>query len=161
MAQIRGLDSFEAVLELVKNPKAFEDKAAELRKITDTYHAAIESVVKLDSVNEYTLNIKNKSAQVDQLLERAQQESAKILADAKVESEKAKEEVKQKRDALSKKEKLVADREASVAVAEQSLKQAQDKLALAEVAVAAKEEKLVALEKDLNERKAKLLAAIG
>jgi chromosome segregation ATPase len=158
---VRGIQDLADLIDLLKNPAKYDDKISQLRGEIERYNAAIESVVKLDSVNEYTINIKNKSAQVDQLLERAQQESAKILADAKAESDKAKEETKQKREALSKKEKLVADREASVAVAEQSLKQAQDKLALVEAAVAAKEVKLTDLEKDLNERKAKLLAAIG
>jgi superfamily I DNA/RNA helicase len=158
---VRGLDSLAEVIDLLKNPAKYDAKLSELRAEVGRYHAAIESVVKLDSVNEYTQNIRVKSAQVDELLETTQETTAKMLSDAKAEVEKSKAEAKSKKEVLAAKEKLLEEKLAkaeqeAAELAKEKLRQSDEQQALNK-----KKDELDALAKDLAERKAKLLAAIG
>ncbi len=158
---VRGLDSLAEVIDLLKNPAKYDAKMNELREEVGRYHAAIESVVQLESVNEYTQNIREKSAQVDKLLADTQETTTRLIAEAKAEAEKLKAEAKAKKEIVSAKEKQVAEKLAKLEQDQAELSKAQAKSVEVAAALQSKAIALDVLAKELDERKAKLLAALG
>jgi hypothetical protein len=75
MSLVKGFDSFQEVLDLIKNPAKFDNKVKELEVVIDRYTQAVEAVTKLSEVNEYTQSIKAR-----------EEESKQVLADAKTEA---------------------------------------------------------------------------
>ena len=158
---VRGIQDLADLIDLLKNPAKYDEKISQLRGEIERYNAAIESVVKLDSVNEYTINIKNKSEAIDKEYEQAKANSAQLLAATKLEVEAAKAEIKKAQDKIKAKELLIkATEETQLANAKYQTEFA-EKLEKKANELSAKEAQLDALEKELAERKAKLLAALG
>ena len=158
---VRGLDSLAEIIDLLKNPAKYDAKMAELRGEIDRYHAAIESVTKLSEVNEYTLNIREKSAKIDAEYAAHQEKVNKELAALADEVKQAKKKLKDRELKLEEQEKQAKE------VGEQQLLIAKEQTAFAEklekksVELTQREAKLDELEKELAERKAKLLAAFA
>lgn len=65
MANFKGLDALEDILAIVKDPSKAEAILKEIRKATEDYTTAIEAVVKLSDVNDYTLNIRKKNEEAE------------------------------------------------------------------------------------------------
>ena len=82
MAQIKGLDSFFDVLEVIKDPKKYEAKLTELKTQVDAYKEVVEAVVKLAEVNEYTTSLKDKEQRTKELLAQAERDVAAVIRNA-------------------------------------------------------------------------------
>ena len=161
MSLVKGFDSFQEVLDLIKNPAKFDSKVKELEVVIDRYTQAVEAVTKLSQVNEYTQSIKAR-----------EEESKQVLADAKVEAAALVAKAQADADAVTKKAQEATQKAAGdVAAAEARMKAVQTlealieaskaKLAKAEADFQIKDKLLSDLGDELTERKKKLLAAMG
>jgi phosphatidate phosphatase PAH1 len=78
---VKGLDSFFDVLEVLKTPEVFEQRAKELQEETRKYEEAIQSITKLQSVNDFIKEINLNKQNAKEVLETAHS-SAIVIRDA-------------------------------------------------------------------------------
>jgi chromosome segregation ATPase len=158
---VRGLESFVEVIDLLKNPAKYDAKIEELKQAYQNYKDAVESVTKLSEVNEYTLNIRDKSAKIDEEYKTHQEKVAKELAALSAEVKETKAKLKDREEKVKQKEIL------SEQIAQEQFKHAKELSAFAEkleqksVELTQRQAQLDEVEKELAERKAKLLAAFA
>ncbi len=88
MAQFKGLDTFLEVVDVISNADKYKGKIDELKKVTASYKEAIEAVVKLAEVNDYTASIRDREEKSKKILSDAQVEAAVVLDAAKAEAQK-------------------------------------------------------------------------
>jgi cell division septum initiation protein DivIVA len=161
MSLIKGLDSFQEILELIKNPSKFDAKVNELQLVVGRYTAAVEAVTKLSEVNEYTQSIRQREEDSKKALEDAKAEADTLVVAAKA---KADGMIKQAQEAT---QKAAGDSEMALArvsaaiVREQLLEASEASLAKAWEDFKVKDKLLSDLGDELTERKNKLLAAMG
>jgi cell division septum initiation protein DivIVA len=161
MSLIKGLDNFMEILDVLKDPNKYDAKIQELVEQTKRYTEAVEGVTKLSEVNEYTQSIKTR-----------EEESKKVLAEAKAEANALVVQAQAKADGLMAKaqeatQKASRDSEAALArvsaalTREELVAVSEGLLAKAKEEFNIKDKMLSDLGDELNERKAKLLAAMG
>ena len=160
MSGFKGLDTLETFLEIVRDPKQYQEKVAEIRKSINDYKVVVEAVVELSKVNEYANNIRYREEETKTVLNNARQQATNIIADATSKANQLKEEAeqlkKEVKDKLNEKTLLVASikkQEEALVLERQQLKQNAEMLAK-------KENELFQLEQVLAERKQKLLNAL-
>lgn len=102
---VKGLDDFIAVVQILSNPEKYTEKVNELKALIANYTEAIEAVVKLADVNDYTENIRVREAQSKAELEAARIEAADIKRKAKEYEDASKKAIKEKQLALTLAEK--------------------------------------------------------
>lgn len=160
MSGFKGLDTLETFLEIVRDPKQYQEKVAEIRKSINDYKVVVEAVVELSKVNEYANNIRYREEETKTVLNNARQQATSIIADATFQANKLKEEAtqlkKEVKDKLNEQTNLVASikkQEEALVLERQQLKQNAEMLAK-------KENELFQLEQVLAERKQKLLNAL-
>lgn len=158
---IRGLDSLAEIIDLLKNPSKFDAKMTELRGEISRYHEAIESVTKLADVNDYTLNIREKSKQVDLLLEKTKIDSVALMESIKQEAAKGKALAKETLDKIKLREEKLKESEEYLSARIKEIDSLNESLARKSDLLRAKEDALNVQSQELAERKQKLLAAIG
>lgn len=90
---VRGLDDFISVVNVVSNPDKYTEKVNELKGLIANYTEAIEAVVKLADVNEYTQNIRTREEQSKAELESAKKEAQDIKAKAREYSRSEKDKI--------------------------------------------------------------------
>ena len=83
MAAIKGLDTFLDVVDVLKNADKYGAKVEELKALAAHYTEAVEAVVALASVNDYTVNIKKREEESKAELVAARAEALKIKESAK------------------------------------------------------------------------------
>ena len=69
----KGLDSFFEVLAIVKDPAKYEDLVTRLANETKQYTEAVEAVVAVSEVSDYTRNIRENDLKAKQALTDATQ----------------------------------------------------------------------------------------
>ena len=161
MAATKGLESFLEVLELIKNPAKFDAKIAELKAATAQYTASVEAVVALSNVNDYTMSIRKREEESKKVLEDAKNEASTLVAKAKSEATELK--AKAHKDAQKAVEAVASaqNKVDSATAREQQVRESEATLAKAWAELREKEKSLSDLSAELTERKNKLLAAMG
>ena len=158
MAQFKGLDTFLEVVDVISDPKKYQAKVDELKQLTANYVTAIESVVALASVNDYTQNIRKREESSKIELENARNDAADIRSkarewkaaqEAKFAAEeasirKANEDIKFLMDATQAEAANQAKEAAAIAVWKTELQAKEDRLAMAEQELAVRQAKLKA-----------------
>lgn len=94
MAQIKGLDSFFDVLEIIKDPAKYDAKLQELKQQVAQYKEVVEAVVSLAKVNEYTVSIRERELKSAELLAQAERDVAAIIKNAQIEADTLKAEAR-------------------------------------------------------------------
>ena len=94
MAQIKGLDSFFDVLEIIKDPVKYDAKLQELKQQVAQYKEVVEAVVSLAKVNEYTVSIRERELKSAELLAQAERDVAAIIKNAQIEADTLKAEAR-------------------------------------------------------------------
>jgi hypothetical protein len=158
---IKGLDSLEAVLAIVKDPRGFQAKIDEIKEETAKYQTVIESVVKLSEVNDYTASINAREASSKKLLEDAQATATKIVTDAYSDASDTKQQAKKQKEKQDERERNLSIREEQVSKSEAEVQRLRGEVQGLILANEAKSIELAGLAKELDERKTKLLAAIN
>lgn len=94
MAQIKGLDSFFDVLEIIKDPAKYDAKLQELKQQVAQYKEVVEAVVSLAKVNEYTVSIRERELKSAEILAQAERDVAAIIKNAQIEADTLKAEAR-------------------------------------------------------------------
>ena len=161
MSLIKGFDSFQEVLDLIKNPDKFDSKVKELNVIVDRYTEAVEAVTKLSEVNEYTQSIKVREEESKKTLEEAKAQAAHIVAVAKAEADGLKKKAQEATQKAARDSEMALGRVSAAIAREELVAASEALLAKAKEEFNIKDKMLSDLGDELNERKAKLLAAMG
>lgn len=158
---IKGLDTFMDVAEVIANPKKYEAKVAEIRKLVDQYTEAAEAVVALANVNDYTQNIKKREEESKHILDAAKVDAAAIVASAKKRADEMADKSRAKEAELAKVENDLMARQAKIDKEVEA--QATDALAISEwkAKLDQRETALAAAEQVLEAKQAKLKAALA
>ena len=90
----KGLDSFFEVLALVKDPAKYEDLITRLANETKQYTEAVEAVVAVSEVSDYTRNIRENDLKAKQALTDATQQAFNIVQEAKESAKAIKDKAK-------------------------------------------------------------------
>ena len=101
MAQIKGLDSFFDVLEVIKDPDKYKAKLQEIKQVVDNYKVVVEAVVELAKVNEYTTSIRQREQQTQEILNKAERDVANIIVNAQTEANKIKSDAIAEKQVIS------------------------------------------------------------
>ena len=157
----KGVDTFFDVLSIVKDPEKYSKLISQLQDETKQYTEAVEAVVAISEVSDYTRTIREKSAQIDSTLKETYVEAEKIISSAKAEAktirDKAKEIQKKADDfssSLLEKESALVSRETKISEREKELTKLVNEANIMII-------ENTKLKQDLEDRKAKLMAAIG
>lgn len=158
---IKGLDTLADVVEVIANPKKYEEKITEIKKLVAQYTEAAEAVVALAAVNDYTQNIKKREEESKLLLEAAKADAKEIVANAKGKASKMEEANIARQVELNKIENDLSARQSKLE------EEARNQTAEAAALIKWKEEldqralKLTQDEAVLAEKQAKLKAALA
>lgn len=109
MAQIKGLDSFFDVLEIIKDPAKYDAKLQELKQQVAQYKEVVEAVVSLAKVNEYTVSIRERELKSAELLAQAERDVAAVIKNAQIEADNLKEEARALKEDSIAENKVVKD----------------------------------------------------
>jgi len=158
---IKGLDSFLDVVEVLGNPKKYQDKINEIKAATKQYTEVVEAVVALAGVNDYTENIKKRDEETKILLTEAKEKAVAITAGARTEAAQKLKKIEDMEDGLRKQaDSLLAESTRLAALKEELAKQ-QLEISEAKAYLAARESDLVVANQALAEKQAKLKAALA
>lgn len=157
----KGLDSFFEVLAIIKDPAKYEDLVTRLANETKQYTEAVEAVVAVSEVSDYTCNIRENDMKAKQALTDATQQAFVIVQEAKESAKAIKDKAKilqtkaeEFAQSLSEKEKLLEDQQAELVNREKGLAQQTEYIQY-------QMEANKKLHDELQARTAKLLEAIG
>lgn len=109
MAQIKGLDSFFDVLEIIKDPAKYDAKLQELKQQVAQYKEVVEAVVSLAKVNEYTVSIRERELKSAELLAQAERDVAAVITNAQVEADNLKNEARMLKEESIAENKAIKD----------------------------------------------------
>jgi len=157
----KGVDTFFDVLSIVKDPEKYSKLISQLQDETKQYTEAVEAVVAISEVSDYTRNIRENDTKAKQALIEAQQTAFSTIQEAKDQAKAIKDkakEIQKKADdfasSLLEKEQQLKDFEKSLSAQERTLSNL-----TTEANKVIAENKVI--KEDLEDRKAKLMAAIG
>ena len=161
MAQFKGLDTFLEVVDVISDPKKYQAKVDELKQLTANYVTAIESVVALASVNDYTQNIRKREESSKIELETARKDAAEIRAKAREWKEAQEASIRNSQNAIQKENQNIKALLDAAKV--ESANQAKEAAAIMswKIELDARENKLAQAEQELAVRQAKLKAALS
>lgn len=153
----KGLEDFFSVVDLLNNPDKYKSKVEELKALTASYTEAIEAVVKLADVNDYTENIRYRNELSIKELEKAKEEATNIRGKATEFANKVKKDISEKERTLSVKEQSFDSRKKDIEKKEKEI--SKGKFDLEKEKIAFQKEKQDFLEeKRIHNEKIKKLA---
>lgn len=157
---VRGLDDFISVVNLLSNPDKYTEKVNELKGLIANYTEAIEAVVKLADVNEYTQNIRTREEQSKAELESARKEAQDIKAKARDYFNSEKDKVAGLTQDLNARKVELDNQENAIKIKYRKFLEEKNANESKEKELASREEALVKGNKDLADRIKKLSAAM-
>lgn len=156
----KGLETFFDVLDIIKDPKKFQEYVEALQEETRKYKEVVEAVVELSKVNEYTMNIREREELSKTALQDAKAQVKALL-------EKTQAQVEKRQEAVAEKEQVLANKEASLATLSKELADKNAQLASQQVelekqreSLASRTEAVQKLQAELDEKLAKLRALV-
>jgi cell division septum initiation protein DivIVA len=157
----KGVDTFFDVLSIVKDPEKYSKLISQLQDETKQYTEAVEAVVAISEVSDYTRNIRENDTKAKQALIEAQQTAFSTIQEAKDQAKAIKDkakEIQKKADdfasSLLEKESALVSRETKISEREKELTKLVNEANIMII-------ENTKLKQDLEDRKAKLMAAIG
>ena len=158
---IKGLDSFFDVLEVLKTPEVFEQRAKELQEETRKYEEAIQSITKLQSVNDFIKEINLNKQNAKEVLETAHSSAIVIRDAAEKYSREQTQSIREQQRTLAKELEVVVEKEKEL-LAQQTLIEEKDKfLNDKEASLLKKMQEVESISKELELRKQKYLSILN
>lgn len=160
MSVFKGMDTFESLVVLLRDPVALDSMLSNIKSATKAYEEAIQNVTELSKVDQYIQEVtkarteielkKKESAELaDNLVRKATEHAQGLRQKAEMDRKEAQfklAEATSRFEAIEKQEQELEKRLKNIQTKEDSLRK--------------REAELVALQQEVEERKKKLLAAI-
>jgi DNA repair exonuclease SbcCD ATPase subunit len=158
---IKGLDSFLDVVEVLGNPKKYQDKINEIKAATKQYTEVVEAVVALAGVNDYTENIKKRDEETKILLTEAKEKALSITAEAKAKAAEKLKKIDEMEDSLRKQADTLLAETTRLEALKAELDKQQAEIKEEKAYLAARTSDLAVANQALAEKQAKLKAALA
>lgn len=160
MSSFKGVDTLEALVNLLKDPVALENTLTTIRQATRAYEEAIENVTELSKVDQYIQEVTKARTEIAVQKKAADEQAEAIVRQATLRADEMKIKANAERQEIAKRLEEITQKQAYVDKQALDIQARLREVHSKEEAVKKQAAELAKLQQELEARKQKLLAAI-